>query len=307
MIDTTDVISMIMPVTTVRTDIGCAGPKAITKAGSFGTWFIGTDGHVYSLEMISDPNIDPREASITKAKNLTSWLKDHIAFGRLRHAQLHYDPIRGELTAYYTSIGGTYNDVALVFDVRDPQNIRTSVESRGSYFNAVWMQTQTAGRQRILCAGTAGKVWVQDYLSRYIAPSTGYSSSFRTPDSDFSWVDPSIGERVKRLDWLSMRVRATGSYTIYCDIYIDGSFYGTKTFTIEGSSSTLDDTAYGLTPNTTKADFVLANDVYIEKKIKCGGIGKKFSFRIYNTQQNEDFSIISLTPSFAIEGTTGEK
>lgn len=307
-VDTDNMTSLFAPVTTVRKDIGVAGPKAITKVGQLGTWFIGADGHIYSLDMLNDPDADIRDTCITKVKNLKRWIKENVLPSRLGHAQLIYDSNRGEVIASYTSLSASYNDICLVFDVNDPQNIKVSMETRGSaastpYFNAMWFAKESNFYQQLLVAGTGGLVWKMNQNNRRISSATSYSAYAKSPSSDLSWFEPSLGGINKRFDWLEVRSLTTGGTTdINVDVFIDDGYYNTFSFTsllggspLAGGSQSGGYTGtgalYGLTPNTLKLPFTLSGKAYTRRFIKIGGLGRRIALKFYNNAVNGDFAI----------------
>ena len=307
-IDTESITDIIAPVTTIRKDIGCAGPNAITKVGGLGTWFIGTDGHVYSLDIISDPNAEPRNACITRSARLQQWVKENVLPSRLKHSQLIYDTNRGEVWATYTKLTGTLNDIALVFDVNDPDNVKISEDYRSSslaLYNAMWISKSSTTFQDLFTAGQGGFVYKTSQSTRSVG-TTGYEATFRIPSTDFSYVSPELGEVDKRFDWLELRLKATGSAAIYVDTYIDDVYYNTYTVVSGASGSPLDDSGYGLTPNSGKSDFTLGFDGYTRRKFKIGGLGRKFGIRIYNSIASADFGIVSAVVSFDLLGSGAE-
>lgn len=308
-IDTDNITDIFASVTTARRDIGIAGPNAICKIGQLGTWFIGTDGHVYSLDSIMNPDAELRNSCITRSFRLIQWIKDNVLPSRLKFSQLVYDTNRGEVWATYTRPGGTLNDIALVFDVNDPQNIKISTDYRDGtqYYNALWLAKNSTTYYDLLLAGVGGKVYVGNQVTRTIASSTGYEGSGKIPSTDFSYLDPSYGNLDKRFDWLELRLKATGSASILVDTYIDDTYYQTYTFVSGSSGSPLDDTGYGLAPNSGKSDFVLASDGFVRRKMKIGGLGRKFAARVYNSGSGADFGVVSMVLSFDLLGSGAER
>ena len=301
-IDTDQMTSFVAPVTTVRKDIGVAGPMAITKVGSLGTWFIGSDGHIYSLDMLNDPNADIRDTCITKAKKLKKWIKDNVLPSRLGYARLIYDSNKGEVIASYSKVGGSVNAICLVFDVNDPSNIRISTEDRGTYYNAMWFAKESNFYQQLLTAGTGGLVYKMNQNNRLVG-ADGFLASAKSASNDLSYYSPELGDKNKRFDWLEIRSLTTGGTTdVNVDLYIDDRYYNTFSFaSITGGSPlaggskltsyTGDGANYGLTPNTLKLPFTLARGGYVRRMIKIGGLGKRIAFRFYNSAANGDFGI----------------
>jgi hypothetical protein len=319
-LDTDNITSYYLPTTTVREDIGMAGPLGITKVGSLGTWFIGSDAHIYSLESISNPDVDLKDASITGQMNMTQWLEENVNPTYLKHAKLIYNPKRKEVLAYYTGGSGTINNIGLVIDVRNPQMPRIATEERGTYFQAAWNYRPIAQNvySLVLSGGSDGYVYKLDQDSRIrVNTTTGYGASLRTPDTDFSWVSPELENRDKRFDYFEVVMTSKGAHNLYITLYIDGEYHsgpyavdcgGTGGLLAGGSAmtNTIVTTGYGLTPVTTKTAFTFAASGLIRRKIKIGGIGRRLGFMLHNNEATQDFDIAKVLVSFQVLGTGGE-
>lgn len=299
-VDTTNVTSYFAPINTVRSDIGIGGPKCITRVGSLGTFFIGGDGHIYSLELVSNPDVDPRDTSITAKLLLNDWIHDNVDLTKIKFAQLIWDSNRKELTAIYRSQSANgVNDLALVIDFRDPQTPKIAVEDRGAYFGAAWLKRNTQAYIELMVSGTAGLVYRANQDSRVIGASTGYDARLRTADTDFSWMNQAYASYTKRFDWIELVYNSTTDANVYVDTFIDGQYYNTYTalMGIEGE---------------VLGTFVLGTDQLAtfgqnRCKIKIGGIGKRFGFRLRNSTALSDFSISRALISFVPQETGGEK
>lgn len=299
-VDTSSVTSYFAPINTVRTDLGIGGPKCITRVGSVGTFFIGSDGHIYSLDLVSNPDVDPRDASLTGQKQFDSWIKDNVDLTKIKFAQLIWDSNRKELWAVYRSqTANGVNDLALVIDFRDPQNPKIAVENRGAYFGAMWLHRNTSAYTELMTSGTGGLVYKANQSTRVIGASTGYDSRLRTADTDFSWMNQNYASYTKRFDWLEIVYNSTTNANCYIDTFIDGQYYNTYTALMGRSGAVLGSFILG---TDTLATFGQAR-----AKTKIGGIGKRFGVRLRNNSANSDFSISRLLISFVPQETGGEK
>jgi len=299
-LDTSAVTSYLVPITTVRDDMGIAGPEAITRVGSLGTWFIGSDAHIYSLDLIQNPDTDLQDASITSRLYYDQYILDNINLNRLKWAKLVWNSKRKELLAIYTKAGTTSNNLILCIDLRDPNNPKISTDERGTYFNSVWpTRNITTQEQGLYCSGTGGLVYKMDQDARVIGSATAYQGKLRTPDTDFEWLSPELIDMQKRFDWFEIYYTTTSNYTLYIDVFINGQLYQTYNFTQAASGSFL---------NTgTLGSFVLGGIELKRKKFKIGGIGTKFSFQLRNSAVNDDFYVNKAVVHFQPLGTKGER
>lgn len=299
-IDTTNVTSYFAPINTVRSDIGIGGPKCITRVGSLGTFFIGGDGHIYNLDLVSNPDVDPRDASITGRGQFDDWIKENVDLTKLKFAQLIWDSNRKELWALYRSQSANgVNNLALVIDFRDPQNPKIATDDRGAYFGAAWTRRTSTNYIELMLAGTGGFVYRANQSARLIGASTGYDSRLRTADTDFSWMNQNYASYTKRFDWVELIYNSTTNANAYVDTFIDGQYYNTYLASM------------GITGNTL-GSFILGTDTLAtfgqqRAKIKIGGIGKRFGIRLRNNAANSDFSISRVLISFVPQETGGEK
>jgi hypothetical protein len=309
-IDTTNITSYILPVTPSRRDIGIAGPQAIQRVGSNGVWFIGADAHIYSLNILDNPDVDIKDASITGSMFMSQWLKDNVDMTRLRDAKLLWDSNRKEVIACYTKQGSTYNDLCLVIDLQDPNKPKIAMDDRGSYFEAGWMaQDPTTNYRTLLVGGTGGTVYKANADDRSIGTAGAYTAEVKTPPTNFGWLDPKLAQVRKRFDWLEFTLTDTGNYHGYVSVYVDDELLRTYPFHLGSSSSaTLDDVTIGLAPadGAGKTDMAFGSTALLQQKIRIGGIGQRLALKIYNSGLNEDFNISSVRVYFMPLGEYGE-
>ena len=300
-IDTDSLTSLVAPVTTVRKDIGVASAKGICKAGDLGTLFIGHDGHIYSLDVINDPDAEPRNACLTKFKRLTKWLKDNINFSRLKWSQLLYDSVRGEVIATYSKSSSTVNDLSLVIDINDPDNLRFSYEDRGQFLNALWfVKDSSTSYFDLYQAGVGGLVYKANQSNRRIGSATAYAAEFKIPSTDFRWLDARFAQVDKRLDFAEVRMLNSGNYDLSMDLYIDDVYYNTYTFNQGSAGSVLDGA------DLLDSTFVLSSEGFLRRKAKIGGFGRRVSATLYNSGVNQDFGVATLIFYFDTLGSGGE-
>jgi len=286
-IDTTDIATefTVPPIITVREDIGMAGEHAIARVGN-DVWFVGADAHLYSLTSVQNSE-DLASSDITSLLHLKDWLKQNVNMSRLRFARIHYDTERQEAWIMYPRKGHQFNSIGLVIDVTNPANFRIAVETRGSYFQAMWASQEQDSNMAVRCAGDDGIIYKANQATRSIGMTIPYEGSFEFPQTNLDWITPDLGHREKRFDWLEIWVQPTGDYTLIVDITIDGIV--AKTIPISVSSA-----------NTVPLDlFVLDQDalggISLERrKIKINGIGNKIGIRVRNSGLGQNFIFNSL-------------
>lgn len=307
--DTSNVTQLsFAPVIRIRRDIGMAGPLGITKVGSLGTWLIGSDGHIYSLESIYNPDTDLKDGSITFKLNLGSWIRNNVSLSKLKHAKLIWDSNRQEVTAYYTSVTSSgLNDLALVINLQDPSTPRVSIEHRGEYFQTVFYRIESDGYLQIYCGGTGGLIYKANQPNRAVN-TTGYTGSFTLPATDFAWLNPAIAPREKLLEWIEFTIVPTGAYNLTVEVYADGVLSGTYSVTLGSAGSSLDDTSTELAPATApETDFILGGLDPVPHKFKVAARGRRFHVKCYNSSANQDFAISEVLYYFKVLGVKGAR
>ena len=123
-----------------------------------------------------------------------------------------------------------------------------------------------------------------------------YTGEFQTPYMDFSYLDPKLADKVKLFDFLAVTFKPLGQWSFYVDVYVDGAFAQTVTFQMKQTSAVLD-------------SFVLDKDklgsttvpITLRQPLKSC-VGRTVSFRIYNNNLNQGFTVERLVVSFRESG-----
>jgi hypothetical protein len=295
-INTTSVPDYFLPVSKIRDDIGVAGPHAITKVGSFGIWFIDSLGHIYDLQTLSDPGLNPTDADITEKLHLTPWINQFVDKSKIEWARLYYDAQRKEVWASFIGLDSAdaINNKVLVFDVTDPSNVRCCVDNRGEYFQSIFSYRESDGEVIPYCGGLGGMIYKSNQASTGVN-GVAYLSDFQTPHTDLGWYSQQLKLAEKRFDWLDLVLVPAGASNITLATYIDGSLYKSYVITIGTSFSTLDGTTATLSPpDSGETDFTLCGGSVQRYKLRIGGRGQKISFKFSTTGVGEQYSIISM-------------
>ncbi len=297
-VDTTDITGLIVPVNTIKTDIGGAGPGAICRVKN-DVWFVSSTGHIHSLTAVENSE-DTTDSDITALLNLENWVRDNVDLSRLSSCKMLYHEERQEVWISYTSKTSinTINDLALVIDCSRPDQLRTAVEDRGEFFNTLFQYHDTDNSFKVFSGGLNGEVYECNTVARSINGVTPYAAVFEYPETDFSYTDPDAAHRFKRFDWLEVRAVPTGNYTLSFEIFIDGHLTQTVAVNLGQSGSALD-------------SFILDTDRLfggntVKHKVKLYGRGRTISLRGTNTGNNENFIVTEIVIHYKnaqVEGT----
>ncbi len=140
-----------------------------------------------------------------------------------------------------------------------------------------------------------GFVYLMDHEDRSvgaIGSGTAYTGEFRTADLDMRHLDPSLAHKNKHWDFLGVTFQEEGNYQLSVDVWIDGRFNETINF-----PQTIDTNYAGA--------FVLGSAGSVtggldEKTIwmPLHGMGRRITFRCYNSGNNQNFKVSMLTVGF---------
>jgi hypothetical protein len=222
-------------------------------------------------------------------------VRDHIRQNLdgsgLSHMHSLYYPEKEIL--YFTgraSTTSTHQDRLIQINLSG-QTPRISVETKDQP-TCLALRRDSNKIQRPIYGAADGYVYLMDQTTRNVA-NTAYVGEFQTPFSDLSYLDGSLADKTKLFDFLQVTFTATGNWSFYVDVYIDGAFKETVQFR-QGSLATLD----SFTLDVSRLANLLPQQ--IRNPLHCSG--KTISLRIYNGNLNETFNVERLVLGFRVGG-----
>ncbi len=145
--------------------------------------------------------------------------------------------------------------------------------------------------------GADGYVYQMNYEDRLEGP-TAYEGAFQTAFHDFRDAEPKLAASMKQFDFLWVEFVEEGDVDMNIDVFIDGKFVETVSTKLELRNEELD-------------QFLLDTDrlgqyTTVTNPIPLHGMGRRISFRCYNSGSNQSFQIASLVVGFRAtnEGVT---
>lgn len=219
-----------------------------------------------------------------------------------------YDADKKLIYFTYRSAGGFQNDRLLVLDV-------SGEVPRVTWFskdqpNCLGLVKDPFLVQRPAYGASDGFLYLMDRPDRAVVNSglqtpgatglstatssfTGYLSEFQTPHMDFAEGDTARAESMKIFKDLELVYVPTGRWNIFVDVFIDGLFMETITFRVS-SGAVLGDFRLG-------RDRLGAN---VPRSIKkpLHGMGRRISFRVYNSGERHNFKACALRVYFKYSG-----
>ena len=142
-----------------------------------------------------------------------------------------------------------------------------------------------------------GFVYLMDSVNRFVGPISGgtaYTGEFWTADLDMRHLDPKLADQVKEFNYLGVTFMETGNYTLSVDVWLDGRFRETLTF-----SQTVDTNYCGAFVLGTSRTGGL-DEKTIEQRMH--GQGRRITLRCYNSGNNQNFKVSLLTIGFKPTG-----
>lgn len=255
----------------------------LTAANSFGSY----------TSLTASDSFGDFEAGDILANNLVeNYIRSIFNANGIPFSQSVYYPEKK--AAYFTgqSSAADVRDQMLVLDVVK-QQLRITVDTKERP-NCLSLRRDTQKIQRPMYGDKDGYVWLMDQPT-YNRDSLPYIGEFQTAYTDFSFSSSELGGKNKIFDFLDVNYVATGNNDFYCDVYVDGQFRQTLSFT-QRYGAALDSFVLGtdrLAGDTTGAR---------NRKALRSCTGNKISFRFYNNSFNEGFMIERIVVSFRLSG-----
>lgn len=194
--------------------------------------------------------------------------------------------------AYFTgrSSVASLQDRMIVMDI-SRERPRITLETKDQA-NCLALRRDGNNILRPIYGSDDGNVYLMDQDARNVG-GAAYVGEFQSPFIDFSHADGSLSGKTKIFDFLSLTYTATGTWSFYVDVYIDGDFIETI--------------PYRQTLGAVLGTFILDTSVLGASQTRTQrsplhGSGKAISFRIYNNNVDEYFRVEACQVSFRIAG-----
>ena len=197
-------------------------------------------------------------------------------------------------TSYFTGRDSSNSpqNRMLVYDTGLQNTGRISTNNKDQA-NCIFMRKDSNLIPRPCYGSSDGYIYQMD-TGAWDVNGVAYTGEFITPASDFSFVDPKLGEQSKIYEFITATYQTVGSWAFYIDVIVDGVTTQTITFNMV-LGSTLD-------------HFILDKDrlggsvlKYLRMPIKSA-TGKTLSLRIYNDKLDQTFIIEKVTVDFRTSG-----
>lgn len=142
-----------------------------------------------------------------------------------------------------------------------------------------------------------GFIYEMDSENRWVGDDdevqNAYAFDVLTPFIDFSEMNPALADQMKNFDWVELIYIPTGRFTLEMEVFIDGEFHNTLSFTVEGPSS-LDAGKLNQIRTSGLAERCATQDL--------DGSGRRIAFRLKNDVAGENVKIIGIWIGFQVSG-----
>lgn len=273
----------------LASNFGLASPHGIIEVGN-DMIAVNESGSPVSYAAV-DSFGDIESADLLRLLQIEEYYRSTISLAGLDVCYALYYEAKKQ--AFFTGRIGyrTTNNVLFHLDY-NRQNVRACFWPKDSA-DCLALRKDVSRVMRPIYGSSDGYVYFMDREDRQVA-GVAYTGEFKTGHDDFRALDPSLAHKNKLYDHLWIEFIPQGSWNISIDVYIDGTFSETITCLMDVrddglGSFTLDTDPLGREETQT-----------IQKPLH--GSGRRISFHIKQTGDNQNFAIASLTVGFRISG-----
>lgn len=191
--------------------------------------------------------------------------------------------------AYYTyrSTYTTANDMMLNIDL-NREYPRITYIQKGTP-TCLAMRKDINKISKPIYGSSDGYVHIMNYEDR-LEGAASYEGAFQTAYTDFKEAEPTLAAKQKQFDFLWVEFVEEGANDLSVDVFIDGKFIETVTTKMEIRNVALD--TFLLDTDRTSQYATMSSPIPIH------GMGRRVSFRCYNSGSNESFQIANLHVGF---------
>jgi len=263
-------------------------PKSILNIGD-DILFLSAEGTFHLLTAVQPGEDDIRQSDLSHALNITPWIRDNIALDRLGQVNSVWYSHKRKAMFSLPRVGSQVNDAILEFDFSDKSTPKFSYSFRDSA-TALAMRLDETRQIRTPIHGTsAGQVYLMDRANQS-KDSAGYLKKFMIPHTDFSWLDRKLAGKRKNYQFIELHGEPLGTYNLTVEVFLDGVVEQTFTMALTPRGGAL-------------GTFVLGSDQLagtqaVRNKASLYGSSDRFSVRVSNNGENENFSLSKMLVGF---------
>lgn len=280
--------------TKINSDIGARSPRG--RVAIFDDVLFGNDyGSITSLTA-TDQLGDVISADIFAQLRCQSFIRDNINpdIGGGQHA-IYYKDKKLAMFSFKSKTSSQPDRICyLDFQVRgQPRAIWIDKDQP----NCLFLRKDLTKVERPFYGSSDGYIYAMDSHDRFVGGNP-YRGEFWLPHYDLGAGDVTRAKANKNFDFLEVVFNPSGDMFLNIDYFIDGKYIDTVQANLSGDSD-LD--RFKLDSDNTDAE--------AEKNvvIPINGSGRRISFRCYNTNGGENFSIVEMRVWFSRSGEQAER
>ena len=201
--------------------------------------FLTAEGNFHFLSATTLGGVSTKD-SLSDRLRITKWIRDNIDISKLNQTTSVWFAHKKLAIFAVPTLGSSVNDARLMFDFADLP--RGGVPKFSYSFRdtseSLAVRRGTDGVNRPIFGDDIGLIWLLDQTSRSKA-AAGYLGQFRTPENDFSFMNPVFGVTKKIYDYVQLIQNAQASGTLSLDVFVDGTLKATLSFDLTKTQETL--------------------------------------------------------------------
>lgn len=269
---------------------GVASPHAIAQV--LDDLLVGNNtGSVTSYKAVQAFG-DIQSGDIFRQAKVNQFYRERTSYSGYPYMQTLWYPEKHLCMFTARTMFGVKNNAIIALDLQSPDAPRYSLWRKDSA-DCLALRKDINNIRRPMYGAADGYVYLMDKEDRLVGTSA-YTGEFETPHLDFRYIDPSFTERNKVFDFLGVTFQEEGNHNLSVDIYIDGKFSQTVTYSQTIGTNYLG--AFVLGTNKLGVE----DEKTLWRPIK--GSGRRIAFRCYNSGSNENFKVSHLTVGFQPSG-----
>lgn len=246
---------------------------------------------------------DIASADIFNLAQMENYIRHNLNKTGVQQMHAMYYPEKKQAFFTYKTTYNVANNALIVVDF-NAASPRIYVWEKGTP-QCLGLRKDKNGIERPMYGDASGYVHLMDYEDRSEGVTDGdgsgtaYTGSFRTPFMDFRFVDPTLAQKQKHFDYLSLEFVEEGDWNVEVEVFIDDKFSETLTFPMNIRNVHLD----GFELDTDRFTGTLTQTF----TQPLHGTGRRISFHVKQAGNNQSFQITSMTVGIRLSGDQATK
>jgi len=275
--------------TKLSSGFGLASPHAISQV--LDDLVVGNSTGSLTSMKATEQFGDIESGDVLNNTHIENYVRTHTSLSGVSFMHSLYYPAKKQAYYTYRSKYDPDNDRLLILDMNGGTKLSFGTKDQ---VNCLALRRDIDNIERPMYGASDGFVYLMDQEDRDVG-GNAYTGEFKTPHIDFRFMDPQIASKQKHFDFLSIEYVPQGGWDLSADIYLDGKFSETLTFTMKTRSDGMDTFTLG-------TDKLGREESQNSPHKPLHGTARRLSIRFYNSGLRENFKISSFTVGFRLAG-----